>query len=418
MTWRTTCTIARRWPGSARAWRPSPQFPRAGRPAAGPPQQPGRAPRSGSRRPPTWPWREPGCMRWFLLVCGGREQRHRAGIQRRQQRRPLGADLVQDQGQLLVQDSQGGSGSGGSGSETPVPAGRGGSAGRTTPASGRTGRVLVHPCLVGWQLVTLGSTHPSALASGRSTHQVASRGIVRYEQPTQEQQPTDEASSSACAQEHCGRNEPRLRRLTEVGRRRRWAARSGGGRPDPSTCQGLAGGHLAGLAASLGKGAGDGLGRAAAMLPSGMADAGPGRSGFHQLGPHPGQGAAQQPRDVHLGVADLRGDLVLLRSWKNPKTMTVRSGSGNSATSLGSNSRSSVSSRGAGAATRSPRQLSALSPSGRSRESSWRRWATANASSTCSSATCRRWASSLMLGERPGSAGAGRLPGTAPTLVL
>ena len=51
-----------------------------------------------------------------------------------------------------------------------------------------------------------------------------------------------------------------------------------------------------------------------------------------------GQGAAQQPRHLHLRVADVRGDRVLAKVVEEPKTITVRSGSGSSAMSLGSNS--------------------------------------------------------------------------------
>jgi hypothetical protein len=51
------------------------------------------------------------------------------------------------------------------------------------------------------------------------------------------------------------------------------------------------------------------------------------------LGAQTGQGTAQQPRHLHLGVADLRRDRVLARSWKNRKTITLRSSSGSAAIS-------------------------------------------------------------------------------------
>jgi hypothetical protein len=43
------------------------------------------------------------------------------------------------------------------------------------------------------------------------------------------------------------------------------------------------------------------------------------RSGFHQLGTHPGQGTALQPRDVHLGAADPGRDFVLVQVLEEPQ---------------------------------------------------------------------------------------------------
>jgi hypothetical protein len=43
------------------------------------------------------------------------------------------------------------------------------------------------------------------------------------------------------------------------------------------------------------------------------------RSGFHQLGTHPGQGTALQPGDVHLGAADPGRDFVLVQVLEEPQ---------------------------------------------------------------------------------------------------
>ena len=59
------------------------------------------------------------------------------------------------------------------------------------------------------------------------------------------------------------------------------------------------------------------------------------RSGLHQLGAHAGQGPALQPRDVHLGVADLGRNLVLIQVVEEPQHDHLPLSSGRAATSPG-----------------------------------------------------------------------------------
>src|SRR5512132_4066208 len=113
-------------------------------------------------------------------------------------------------------------------------------------------------------------------------------------------------------------------------------------------------------------------------------------SGDQELGAQAAQGAAQQPRHVHLGAADPGGDVVLVEVVEEAQDHDLPLRLGQAVQQLGQQQQVLQLLAGGG---RSPSEVSPSSPICWSRETSERVWATSNASSA-SSSEMPRWSAS------------------------